>query len=329
VIKDWSDISSAKWESLLLGNGFSIGVSRKFRYDSLLKIVDDHGIGMYRHARDLFDKDKIGTTNFEEVLKVIYHAYLVNFYNLEAIKTLYFNVRKSLIEAVNIAHVSFDQVPVDYIQKSLSGYKEIFTTNYDLIPYWSIMSNQFNGYCDYFWNESCSFDPRDTEIWDKKTPIYYLHGAIHLRTTPDGKTQKVRATRETSIPNIIGERDLEHIPLFISEGKSDIKLRRIRGNDYLNFCYNKLVMNDKNMVVFGHGLDKEYDEHILNAISSSRIEKLAVSVYSGLRQEDKEVFISGVNAFFSGSKIDLHFFESATHPLAFKGHNKTLQRTSR
>ena len=316
MIKSWSDIPSEKWESLLVGNGFSIGISSNFRYDSLLKVVDDNGIKMYPHARNLFDKEKIGTTNFEEVLKVIYHAYLVNFYNMDAIKSLYFNVRKSLIEAVNIAHVSFDQVPVNYIQENLSEYKNIFTTNYDLIPYWSIMSNNFTGYCDYFWNELCSFDPRNTEIWTGNTPIYYLHGAIHLRTTPDGKTQKVRAAAETSIQEIIGERDLEHIPLFISEGKSDIKLRRIRENDYLSFCYNKLMMNDKNLVVFGHGLDKEYDEHILKAIRSSKIEKLAVSVYSELRHEEKQVFISSVNAFFADSRIDLHFFESSTHPLA-------------
>jgi hypothetical protein len=319
VIKNWPDISSEKWESLLLGNGFSIGVSKKFRYDSLLDVVDIHGIKMYPHARNLFNKDKIGTANFEEILKVIYHAYLVNFHNLEAIRTLYFNVRKSLIEAVNIAHVSFDQVPVDFIHKNLSNYNIIFTTNYDLIPYWSMMSNDFKGYCDYFWNESCTFDPKKTEIWYDNTPIYYLHGAIHLRTTPDGKNQKVRATGETSIQNIIGERDLEHIPLFISEGKSDIKLRRIRENDYLNFCYNELMMNDKNMVVFGHGLDKQYDEHILNAISTSRIEKLAVSVYSRLSQEDKDVFICSVRAFFASSAIDLHFFESSTHPLVIQG----------
>lgn len=321
MINDWSDISGENWEVLLLGNGFSIGVSSKFKYESLLEVVDTNNIKMYPHARKLFDEDKIGTTNFEEVLRVIYHAYIINFYNLDAIKSLYYNVRKSLIEAINIAHVSYDDVPVQYIQENLSGYKKIFTTNYDLIPYWSIMSNRFSGYRDYFWGESCTFSSRNTEIWDGNTTIYYLHGAIHLRVTPGGKTQKVSVAGEKSLQKIIGERDLEHIPLFISEGKSDIKLRRIRENDYLSFCYNKLISNKKNIVVYGHGFDKDYDEHILMAIRASDIEKLAVSVYSELSEELKQVFISAINAFFAGCKISVYYFESSTHPLSLQRHN--------
>ncbi|MCH7349380.1 DUF4917 family protein [Aeromonas sp. MR7] len=246
----------------------------------------------------------------------MYHAYLVNFYNLDAIRSLYYNVRKSLIEAVNLAHVAYEHVPVDLIQEQLSNYEMIFTTNYDLIPYWSMMSNNFNGFCDYFWNESCTFVANNTEIWRNETPIHYLHGAIHLKTTPTGITSKVKTTGETSIKNIINEQDLESIPLFISEGKSDIKLRRIRENDYLSFCYNRLMQNDKNMVVFGHGLDKEFDEHILKAIRSSKVKKLAISVYSGMRNADKAVFTSSINAFFADSGIELHFFESSTHPLS-------------
>lgn len=318
MIKKWSDIDTHDWSNLLLGNGFSIGISSNFRYDSLLKVVDDKKIGMYPHARDLFNEHKIGTTNFEEVLRVIYHAYLVNFWNVDAIKTLYFNVRKSLIEAVNCAHVDYESVDVQSVESVLSNYRKIFTTNYDLIPYWSIMSSNFYGYCDYFWNDGCSFSPRNTEIWGNETPIHYLHGAIHLRTQPDGVTTKVRATGETSIKNIIGETDLKNIPLFISEGKSEVKLRRIRENDYLSFCYNRLMNLDGNLLVFGHGLDKEYDEHILKAIKSSKVKRLAIGVFSGMTKEDKDVFVSNVNAFFAGSSIDIDYFESNTHPLSLQ-----------
>lgn len=318
VIYKWSDIENQSWESLLLGNGFSIGISPNFRYDSLLKVVDDQNINMYPHARSLFDENKIGTTNFEEVLRVIYHAYLVNFWNVDAIKTLYFNVRKSLIKAVKSAHVNYEDVEAEKIQNALSSYRKIFTTNYDLIPYWSIMSNNFVGYCDYFWGDGSSFDPKDTDLFGSNTPIYYLHGAIHLRTEPDGTIKKVRATGETSIRNIIGEDNFDNIPLFISEGKSEIKLRRIRENDYLSFCYNKLIKLSGNLLVFGHGLDKEYDEHILSAIKSSTVRKLAISVFSGMPQEDKNVFVSNITAFFAGTEIELYFFESDTHPLSLK-----------
>lgn len=316
MINNWNDIKNLNWDNLLLGNGFSIGVSQKISYGSLLGIVDEYKVKMYPHARELFDEHKIGTTNFEEVLRVIYHAYLVNFWNIDAIKTLYFNVRKSLIKAVNIAHVSYEDVPVEEIEKALSGYSQIFTTNYDLIPYWSIMSNGFSGYCDFFWSEGCSFHPQNTDIWDQSSPIHYLHGAIHLRTEHDGTITKVRATGEESIKNIIGDHDLKNIPLFISEGKSEIKLRRIRENDYLSFCYNQLMKLEDNLLIFGHGLDKEYDEHILKAIKSSSVKKIAISVYSGMTSENKEVFTSNLNAFFADTGITVYFFESATHPLS-------------
>lgn len=316
MIKIWSDIENLNWENLLLGNGFSIGVSPNVKYDSLLNVADVQNVGMYPHARGLFDEEKIGTTNFEEVLRVIYHAYLVNFWNVDAIKSLYLNVRRSLIRAVKVSHVDYEDVNVEQIEKVLSGYRKIFTTNYDLIPYWSIMSNSFNGYCDYFWNEGCSFNPNNTDIWRRLTAIYYLHGAIHLRTEPDGTITKVRATGETSIKKIIGENDLKNIPLFISEGKSEIKLRRIRENDYLSFCYNQLMKLNDSLLVYGHGLDKEYDEHVLKAIRSSSVRKLAISVFSGMRQEDKIVFVSNIDAFFADSGIELHFFESETHPLS-------------
>ncbi|TOJ56997.1 DUF4917 domain-containing protein, partial [Vibrio parahaemolyticus] len=97
MIQNWQDIETLGWSNLLLGNGFSIGISQNFRYDSLLDVVDEKKIKMYPHARKLFERDRIDTVNFEEVLRVIYHAYLVNFWNTDAIETLYYNVRKSLI----------------------------------------------------------------------------------------------------------------------------------------------------------------------------------------------------------------------------------------
>lgn len=318
MIQEWKDIKEQGWNNVLLGNGFSIGISSNFQYGSLLSIVDEKNIKMYPDARKLFDIDKIGTTNFEEVLRVIYHAYLVNYWNTNAIKSLYFNVRKSLIEAVNSGHVNYDDVDVKKIEGIFSEYNKIFTTNYDLIPYWSMMSKNFKGYCDFFWGEGNSFDLKDTEVRYHKTPIFYLHGAIHLKRESNGTIAKVKATGDTSIKNIIGENDINSIPLFISEGKSEMKLRRIRENHYLNFCYSQFTKQSDNLLVYGHGLDKEYDEHILNAIKLSPIKKIAISVYSGQKQEYKNVFTSNIKAFFADSDKKLFFFESESHPLSLK-----------
>lgn len=317
MIIDWDEIKQHRFETLLLGNGFSIGISDKFKYGSLLDQIDLFNIPMYPMARDLFREDKVNTHNFEEILRVIYHASLVNFYNQDAIKQLYFNVQKSLIEAVNQSHVAYSDVPIEAVADELKKYRSIFTTNYDLIPYWSLMGAfSFQGFCDYFWSSGCEFDLSDTDVWGSKRSIYYLHGAVHLKTNPDGVVYKVTASEDQTLSDIISSKSMGNTPLFISEGKSDIKLRRIRENYYLGFCYDKLMSNKKNMVVYGHGLDKEYDEHILLALKKAPMEKLAFSVFSGMGTEQKEAFASNIRAYFSNTDKELYFFESATHPLS-------------
>lgn len=317
MIENWEEIKSNRFEALLLGNGFSIGISDRFKYESLLEQIDRYEIPMYPMARDLFRKDKVNTHNFEEILRVIYHASLVNFYNQSAIEQLYFNVQKSLIEAVYQSHVSYSGVPIEDVALELKKYRSIFTTNYDLIPYWSLMGAfSFRGFCDYFWSSGCKFDLSDTDIRDSKRPIYYLHGAIHLKTNPDGVVYKVTASEDRTLSNIIDSKSMGNTPLFISEGKSNIKLRRIRENYYFSFCYDKLLHCERNMVVYGHGLDKEYDEHILSALKKSPMEKLAFSVFSGMRDEEKEAFASNLRAYFSSTDKELYFFESTTHPLS-------------
>ena len=315
MIFSWQEIEHHGWGNLLLGNGFSIGVSQKFDYNSLLEIIDNHNINMYPHARTLFNKDKIGTNNFEEVLRVIYHAYLVNFYNLEAIRGLYENVRKSLIASVQIGHVDYKDVNRTKIREELIKYKSIFTTNYDLIVYWSITENWFEGFGDFFWNKGTTFDISNTYIAGK-TPIFYLHGALHLKTQPNGNTLKVTGSDESSIMEILNDGDLGDIPLFISEGTPEMKLRRIRENDYLNFCYRSLLKTKGNLVIYGHGLNNKYDNHIIDAIRNSQVNKIAISIFSGLTQFQKNYFKSYVEEKFSDEKKEIYFFESDSHPLS-------------
>lgn len=318
MILDWEEVNNNdNFKALLLGNGFSIGISSKFKYESLLNQIDQYEIPMYPFARDLFNEDKVNTYNFEEVLRVIYHASLVNLYNQDAIKQLYFNVQKSLIEAVSQSHVIYSDVPIKNVADALKSYECIFTTNYDLIPYWSLMGAlSFEGFCDLFWSSGCEFDLSNTEIWGNRTPIYYLHGAIHLKTDPDGVVYKVTASEDLTLSDIISSNKMGNTPLFISEGKSEIKLRRIRENYYLSFCYDELLNCKEDIIIYGHGLDKNYDEHILSALKKSPIEKLAFSVFSGMNSAEKNVFASNITAYFSGSDKELYFFESASHPLS-------------
>ncbi|MGS8556542.1 DUF4917 family protein, partial [Salmonella enterica subsp. enterica serovar Soahanina] len=74
--------------------------------------------------------------------------------------------------------------------------------------------------------------------------ILYLHGGLHLVRNLDGTARKLPTTDSTllssfAINNTI--KTLDDVPLFVSEGKVEEKLKTIRSSDYLSFCYEQLL----------------------------------------------------------------------------------------
>ena len=104
-------------------------------------------------------------------------------------------------------------------------------------------------------------------------------------------------------------------PLFITEGHYKLKKHRINENEYLRFCYESLIKQSGNLVIYGHSLSKEYDLHIVEALKNSNIAKIAISVYSGLSATAKKSFVAQINELFEHSGKELVFFESSSHPL--------------
>jgi len=110
--------------------------------------------------------------------------------------------------------------------------------------------------------------------------------------------------------------DLDHpeqFPLFISEGSSEWKLSRIKRNDYLRFSYEKLCKSTGNLVVIGHSLHKDYDQHIIDAINQSPLERIAISVWPHQDQASILSFKSRLHQELADK--DLYFFSSETHPM--------------
>jgi Domain of unknown function (DUF4917) len=89
---------------------------------------------------------------------------------------------KSAALAVHSVHVDRSLVS----DASLKGIRDyirtfdfVYSTNYDLLMYWAIMSEDPTlDFVDYFWGEA--FDSLNTEVWGDRTRILYLHGALHL-----------------------------------------------------------------------------------------------------------------------------------------------------
>lgn len=80
------------------------------------------------------------------------------------------------------------------------------------------------------------------------------------------------------------------MPLYISEGRSKYKLNKIQSNSYLTFCYKSFSEISGSLLVVGHSLDEDYDNHLVEAITKNNaLTKVAVSIYSELPNKDKLV----------------------------------------
>lgn len=313
MLKDWHDISRIPMRNFLFGNGLGRTYWDNFAYRSLLENFADRPVGRYLCTKDIFSKLK--TENFEEVLRAVYHAYCVSIDNQDAIKTLYLDVQNALISAVNSVHPQPKDIPSGKIGECLMAYDAIFTTNYDLIPYWALLSGWSHSLVDYFWDGGV-FNPRNVAVRAGRKPIHFLHGALHLRSTEEFNAKKIRITLESGVEGAFDSGLIDIFPLFITEGKSEFKLSRIRSNNYLNFCYERLCRSDGGLVIYGHDLNPEYDGHIVDAIRRSGNEQIVISIFSRLDKSTKSLTMARIRALFADLDKEIIFFESATHPIA-------------
>jgi hypothetical protein len=322
---DWSEIKERFCNGgILIGNGFSQAVWRKFGYSSIYESACSSEYTSHpltAEDKRLFDVMK--TRNFEAVLSRLSGASEVNKVfgqDFDYLEERYEHIKTALGEAVKAVHVPWDRMPLDLlleIKKSLGEYKYIYSTNYDLLPYWSIMAGgNPNGFKDLFWGRlddgtSC-FDILDNSVYDNCTRIFYLHGALHIYRDPEtGKTCKLKNRVVSNLLNI------DKIPLFITEGSSSDKLKAIRSSDYLLFSYNQLLKHTDSLVIFGHSLSQS-DSHLIDAIRKSGCSCIAISLRSSNSSE--EIIQRKANLYYALcngrlQRPELFFFDAQTHPL--------------
>lgn len=316
-LTDWAELATTQWDTLILGNGFSMNVWRRFGYDSLFGLAN-----LPVESLSIFDK--LETTNFEHVLECLYHAHLSAQslrQSTEAIDSLYRQIRDALFQAVRAAHAPWPKLKpqrFERIATGLNSYRSVFTTNYDLLPYWSQMASSHLvdlDIRDLFWNPGGLFDPTNTVARSQQsTIILYLHGALHLwhddKTGENGKwTRQDKNLLEFS-KNYGPNRSKR--PLFVSEGTSADKVRTIRQSSYLSHCLDFLRSDSNPTVVFGHAFT-EQDDHVLEALTSGPRRQFAVSIYPAEGPENILVEKSRISRSLRGH--DVVFFDSTTHPM--------------
>lgn len=315
-LQSWEELTDFSWPTLLLGNGFSVNLWKSFNYRNLKAQAK-----LSKSAQSLFSI--LDTVNFEHCLQCLHHAQI----SLEAlsrptteVESLYTEIRNSLIEAVHRSHARWmdAKFALATIERELRKFDSIFTTNYDLVPYWSLMGNSGelkHPVVDFFWSRSlCHFDIENTDT--SKTPkLHYLHGALHLWRDRNSETEGKWTREQKSLLGTLKgfEEHPSRQPLCVSEGSSGEKMQTIDNSKYLTFCLNELSSNNSNTVIIGHSFPQQ-DKHIFDALKEGKgRRKFAISILSSESEQYKIDLKAKALSQLSGH--DVYFFDSATHPL--------------
>lgn len=293
LIHNWSDISEAYSDSILLGNGASISIDRGFTYSSLKQHAIEHGL-LTDQVQRLFSY--FNTDDFELILRLVWQANKVNS-ALEIIdqqtRVAYEHVRDCLIRAVQSIHPEYFEVEQQFpdIANFLSSFKTVFSLNYDLTLYWVVMyaNRIFNGHSfkDCIIHGEFSSDwwrfRESISQWDRDiTLVFYPHGSLVLaRNILEQETKLEAYAGNDLLRSILNYWQSDnYIPLFVSEGTSSQKISAIQNSHYLNTVYREVIPQiGDNLTIFGWGFG-EHDIHILRRIKNSRVRRVAVSVYN-------------------------------------------------
>jgi Domain of unknown function (DUF4917) len=293
--------------ALLLGNGSSVAISSRFRYGSLLDAA-----GLTKDDLALFDH--LRTVDFEEVLHCLHAARFVVGQTGGApqpIADRYSELRQKLVNAVDTHHVSrADALGTGVLQAwnvELMKYASIFSTNYDLLLYWSI-NQKSDQFVDFVF--AGGFDEGNCVSFGSKRQVWWLHGGLHLYVdSTTGEVRKHVSTSTGSIQSLFSNAGTRS--LFIAEGSSRQKRSRIRSNSYLETAYLRLRDNHHELVVLGSQLGST-DEHLVDAIKKSPCPRVLIGIYPSDQHHVTEE-IGRFGGLFSTKKHE--FFDSETHPL--------------
>lgn len=290
-IHDWNEISINYSGTLLLGNGASRAVDDRFNYASLVQYAINHGL-LTRDVQSLFQFFQ--TEDFELILRLVWQASNVNrSLNIPDDQThnAYVRVRDTLIQAVRSVHPEYqdisEQIPTIY--NFVKQFKTAISLNYDLILYWVVMYslNIQDGYS----LKDCFVQGSFDEDWRRLRQPIYGNSSVTLAFYPHGSLVLARNLVETEFKltgNGVGllEAILQawqqerYVPLFVSEGTAQQKINSILGSSYLSTVYREVLTSlSPDLVIYGWGL-WEQDLHILNRISLSNIQRVAVSVHN-------------------------------------------------
>lgn len=321
---------------LLLGNGFSIGCDPIFQYQNLFDYVRKKGLSdslikVFRY---------LGTNNFEGVLRLLediewgrkYYSLIYGKSSKSTIRTDLRTVKKHLVAAIAETHLAHSGLIADSKKEKcvqfLSPYKNVFTTNYDLLLYWISMHGhdrlqEQDGFRTSLDDPSAEYLVFRERVGGNNG-IFFIHGALHTYVQ-GGEVRKhcwVRSDKPL-IELVKAGLSKQEYPLFIAEGKAENKLEQIQRSGYLSYCFGKLERIEKALVIYGSSLN-ETDQHILHAIADNhKLENLYVGLHGKLEKKSNQNIIAVAETLKkrrnkllqkirTGRRLNIFYYDSST-----------------
>jgi Domain of unknown function (DUF4917) len=322
--KNWNQIKGkpGDWPAILIGNGASMNVSSTFNYKTL-----------YERACTLYGKDRlddvdqalfeeIATVDFELVLAYLRHALVVGKLTgadkkyIKELEGKYTRIRRALGAAVRSVHPQYTTIGEDRLKQiglELLNYKWVFSTNYDLIVYWSAMKAQITNFYDFLGGQPCRFRTANVDkAPEGRTKLLFPHGALHLYVETKGTYEGIVHKRvNAGITSILDQLlFLPEPPLVVAEGSAADKKAVIYSDRYLTFAYEQLGKVREPMVIFGSELGDK-DEHIVQTLEPKG-RRIAVSIHGAEKAAQKKMARLSL---LLGDADELIFFAAETHPL--------------
>ena len=301
---------------LLIGNGLNKSLGIDFDWDSIKREIRKN---CKNHLiKEILDHKN---TDLERCLKIFdnlveakeFFSSKINL-NIDEIREARDLLRQNICEEIHKKHASKDdyQEQIKRLVRRISQFDAVFTLNYDLLLYWTILKcNEKN---PYLFNDGFGGSKELGRIWGENSNsqnIFFLHGALHLYRHHEATYKHAHSNR-----GILSQVKLHLIekkyPMFISEGLSHQKLSKIEDNKYLKFGLNALRGFEKNrklnntnekisLVIFGSHL-KANDDHIVDAIKSNKkISEIFCFSVNGKKEANEKLNISEyfkANSFF-------------------------------
>ena len=284
---------------LLLGNGFSMSYDfKRFSFTSLLESAIKEGIIIKDSPiHKMFIN--LETADFEYIMRLLEDTTkTINCYSddecSDEIKNKLIddshNLKQYLVDIITNNHPEkitvIDDLEFTNTMAFIGNFKKIYTLNYDLLLYWTIIKLNEKEKSDIFKDGfGLSTDNQSEIVYRNKKDnygqnIFYLHGALHLF---DKKTDFLKITYKETHPlkeQILEKLNINIYPIFISEGTAENKKHKIIHNALLNSAYKSLYTSgskDSSLILFGTIL-KSNDEHIKQAVMDNSINKIYIGI---------------------------------------------------